>query len=328
MKSKQSATIGVDVSKKTLDTAILFTDGSYLSNCFNNDATGIEQLLTWVSKQGAESCPLCLEATGGLELELCLSSYQAQHPVRLVIPSRIANYRKSLTLRNKTDCDDARLIAQFAMSIPTENWKPRPQIMQCLHDLLKRRRALTQTHTALSNSANTLRDRRQQRSANADLNYIQRRIAQIDATIEKVIASDKQLAPKQRLLCSIPGIGKQTAAMLCAFVDIQSFKNAKQLCAFIGIAPMRNQSGECEAKGHISKIGDARLRSTLFMAALSARAYNPRLRAFANQLQQRRPDLTKKQIIVACAHKLTRIVYGVLKHNTPFDPYHLSLSTP
>ena len=169
MEPKQPATIGIDVSKETLDTVLLFTDDSFTAKSFSNETAGIKQLLIWVAKQGGQSCPLCLEATGGLELELCLSGYQAKHPIRLVIPSRIANYRKSLALRNKTDCDDARLIARFAMTMPTVDWQPPSPTAQCLHDLLKRHRMLTQTYITLSNSANTLRNRMQQRSAAADL---------------------------------------------------------------------------------------------------------------------------------------------------------------
>ena len=91
MEPKQPATIGIDVSKETLDTVLLFTDDSFTAKSFSNEPAGIKQLLTWVAKQGGQSCALCLEATGGLELELCLSGYQAKHPIRLVIPSRIAN---------------------------------------------------------------------------------------------------------------------------------------------------------------------------------------------------------------------------------------------
>ena len=321
MKPKQATTIGVDVAKKTLDVALLFSDESYTSKNFSNDASGIKQLLSWVRKQGGQGCPLCVEATGGLEMKLCLMGYQAQYPIRLIPPSQIANYRKSLTLRNKTDCDDARLIARFAMTIPTVDWQPPSPKMRRLQDLLKWRRSLVQAHTALSNCASTLNDRRQQRSAITERNYMKRRITQIDASITEVIAGDVQLAKTQALLSSIPGIGAQTLALFCATIDIKTFQNAKQLSAFIGIAPMRKQSGNYEAKGRISKIGNAQLRSGLFMAALSARRHNPLLRDFADRLEQR-TSLSKKQIIVACAHKLARIIYGVLKHHKPFDPNH------
>jgi len=319
----QAATIGVDVSKKTLDTIVLFTDDSYTSRSFSNDAKGIKQLLSWVAKQRGQDCPLCVEATGGLELELCLAGYHAKHPVRIVKPSRIAGFRDSLDGRNKTDWDDARLIALFANTITTADWTPLSPTVQRLRDMVKQRRALAHAQVDLSNSAKTLRDRRQRKCALADINIIRRRIDKVDASIAQVIAADIQLAEKKELLCSIPGVGNQTAAVICASLDADGFDNAGQMSAFIGIAPMRRQSGNYEAKGHISKTGNVNIRSAVFMAALSASVYNPIICSFADRLKHRRPDLTKKQIIVACAHKLTHLIYGVLKHKKAFDPNYL-----
>ena len=55
------------------------------------------------------------------------------------------------------------------MTMPTVDWQPPSPTVQCLDDLLKRHRMLTQTYITLNNSANTLRNRMQQRSAAADL---------------------------------------------------------------------------------------------------------------------------------------------------------------
>ena len=51
--------------------------------------------------------------------------------------------------------------------MPTVDWQPPSPTAQCLDDLLKRHRVLTQMYITLSNSANTLRNRMQQRSAAA-----------------------------------------------------------------------------------------------------------------------------------------------------------------
>ena len=322
METKQPTMMGVDVSKHTLDTALLLDDGNYTSQCFSNDDEGIKHLLSWVAEQGARHCPLCVEASGGFELTLCSSAYKAGHSVRRVLPIQIANYRKSITLRNKTDCDDARLIAQFAATASTTEWQPIPPNIQCLRDLLKRRRMLKQMYIAMRNSADTLQDRTQCRSACSELNYIRRRIKQIDASIAKVIGSDEQIAERCKLLCSIPGIGELTEAIISAGINIDDFQNARQFCAFVCITPMRRQSARRESKSRISKIGDAHLRSALYMSALSARVYNLPVRNFADELQSRRPDFTQKQLIVTCAHKLGRIIFGILKHHRPFDPDH------
>ena len=321
MENKQPVTIGVDVSKETLEVAILFTDSSFTEQQFSNDARGLKQLLAWVAKHGAQQCRICVEATGGLELDLCLAGYDAGHPITVAAPVLIARFRESLGIRGKTDRVDARIIARFVFAIPPENdWqKPSPAV-QALRDALKWRRELVKCHTMLSNCANTLRDAKQKKVAATSLKHHEKQLDKINASMDTIIAQDEHLTQLHQLLCSIPGIGTQTAAALCAVLDDNTFRHPKQLAAYIGITPKHRQSGNCAAPTPISKQGNADLRTLLFMAGLSARVHNPTIRAFADQLSRRRPELSKKQIIVACAHKLTRIIHGVATHKKPFDP--------
>ena len=54
------------------------------------------------------------------------------------------------------------------------------------------------------------------------------------------------------------------------------------------------------------------------MAALVGVRWNPALKTFyQRKLQQ---GLAKKSALVAAMRKLLQIVYGVLKHQQPFDP--------
>ena len=323
MQNIQPATIGVDVSKNTLDAALLFTDESYAEAQFDNDAKGIKQLLAWAKKHAAHQCPICVEATGGYEYDLCAEGDHAGHPISIARPAQVASFRDSLSLRNKTDSVDARLIALFAWKISDDNyWKKPSEATIALKDKLKWRRHLVKFHTMSSNCARTLRNPQMKKEAAAELSELQEKIRKIDASLYEIICQDEQLTNTHELLCSIPGVGTQTAATLCAVFNDNTFEHPNQLAAYIGITPRLRQSGNCEAKTHITKVGDACLRTALFMAALSARRFNPIIRAFADRLSQRRPDLSKKEIIVACAHKLTRIIHGVVKHNKPFDPHH------
>ena len=324
METIKPKTIGVDVCKATLDAALLFTDESFAEAQFSNDAKGIKQLLAWANKHHAQRCPLCVEATGNLELDLCIAGYEAEHPIKIATPVAVANFRKTLGLRNKTDGVDARLIAQFIAAIPRGNdWKKPSKAALALRDALKVHRQLTQAHTALSNCVNTVRDAAQKRTMAATLKHLEKQRDKTSASMTSIIAQDKRLTQLHQLLCSIPGIGAQTAAILCAVLDNNTFENPRQLAAYIGLTPRRQQSGNREGRSYITKQGNAHLRTALFMAALSARVHNPLIRAFADQLSRRRPDLSKKQIIVACAHKLARIVFGVVTYQRPFDPNYI-----
>jgi hypothetical protein len=83
---------------------------------------------------------------------------------------------------------------------------------------------------------------------------------------------------------------------------------------------MQSQSGRSKGKTALSKIGNTSLRKALFMPASVAARYCTPIKLWAQQIQSRRPEFSKLQIRGAVMHKLIRIVFGVLKHRSPFDP--------
>ena len=68
----------------------------------------------------------------------------------------------------------------------------------------------------------------------------------------------------------------------------------------------------------ISKVGNATLRSSLYMPPLSAMRYNPAIVALVMRLKNA-GRLRPKQIVVAAMRKLLVICFGVLKTGKPFD---------
>jgi transposase len=71
-----------------------------------------------------------------------------------------------------------------------------------------------------------------------------------------------------RQLMTIPGVG---AVVALSFVieTPEAFPRSRDVGAWIGLTPRRYQSGEVDYEGHISRRGDARLRSLLFEAAMA-----------------------------------------------------------
>ena len=68
----------------------------------------------------------------------------------------------------------------------------------------------------------------------------------------------------------------------------------------------------------MSKQGRVNPRSILFTVALSAIQNNPLIKPFYEyHLQQGKH---KMAAIGICMHKIVRIIYGMLKNNTAFDP--------
>ncbi len=63
--------------------------------------------------------------------------------------------------------------------------------------------------------------------------------------------------------------------------------------------------------------GRAAVRSTLYMATLSATRFNPVIRAFYQRLVQ--AGKHKKVALVACMRKLLTILNAILRYHTPWN---------
>jgi len=149
-------------------------------------------------------------------------------------------------------------------------------------------------------------------------------LKEIQAHLDSFCVADTELARQCKLLTSIPGIGEMTALMLLAELpDVRTFKNAKQLAAYAGLTPMHHRSGtSVNKRPRLSKMGNSALRRMLYLPALSARRYNPPLRAFAERLRER--SKAKMAVIGALMRKLMHCVYGVLNTGLPFDAAKVS----
>ena len=59
------ATLGIDISKDTLDVA-LYQDDSYRLATFTNEKDGYRRLAKWLKKHKARECRVCIEATAAM----------------------------------------------------------------------------------------------------------------------------------------------------------------------------------------------------------------------------------------------------------------------
>jgi transposase len=168
------------------------------------------------------------------------------------------------------------------------------------------RRSVGQHHSATY--------RLQIRYACDDLDVLRHRLRDIDRDIERKLREHEV----GRLLTTIDGIGPQTAACLIAELgDPAHFRNAPALAAYVGTTPGLKQSGKRRTlHAGLTPIGNARLRSALWMPTFSAVRFNPWLRAYYQRLRAR--GKLPKVALIACMHKLLFAIYSVAKHRKPF----------
>jgi len=120
-------------------------------------------------------------------------------------------------------------------------------------------------------------------------------------------------------LCTINGIASYSAiGLLINIVAVERFSTVKKLAAYFGIHPVYRQSGDGEFGFHMSKKGRVEPRAILYMAVLSAINSNPVIAQLYKHCVSN--GMEKKAAIGVCMHKLLRIIYGMLRTHTDFDP--------
>ena len=157
------------------------------------------------------------------------------------------------------------------------------------------------------------------------IDWLDGEIKRLDDEVDDHIDRHPGLKRDADLITSIPGIGSTTAARLLGQLgDIRRFNSAKSLGAFLGVTPRQRSSGASKGRTIISRSGSTQLRAALYMPALVASRHNPLLHQFAERLTK--AGMAKKAVISAVVHKLTHLIYGVIRTGKPFDPNYLSKS--
>jgi hypothetical protein len=119
---------------------------------------------------------------------------------------------------------------------------------------------------------------------------------------------------------SLPGFAEVGAPVLVAYMGPpQRFARGPRFRSYTGLATKASQTGDSDRKGQpMSKAGPSQLRTTLFLAADTARQQDPQLaRIYYVQMVERGANHTKALCVVA-AHLAERAL-AVMKRGTPYQ---------
>jgi len=312
--------VGVDVAKDKFDVALKIAD-RWDQVCFPNSKTGYQQFIKWLTKHTNQP-HIAMEATGHYSALIAQFLFDRQLPVYVINPLQIKNFARAKLTRNKTDSIDAKLIAEYAEKMQPYPYQPRSDAQKEVKDLTNLLDTLKQQHTRLSNNQlHSVQGKIAKELLKKLLKELEKEIIPVQSEIAKLIKRDSMLDEMMTLLISIPGIGKITAyKLISTIVDISHFKSPKQFAAYLGVSPRQHQSGKYEGKTTMSRLGNAHLRKTLYIAALVAKRFNLALQPLARRLKEK--GKSPKSVTGAVMRKLAHIVFGVLKNKQPFKFVH------
>lgn len=318
-----SIALGIDISKDKFDVA-LFDSEQYQLGTFHNNKKGYQSLINWLKKRQAKSAHVCIEATGRYGDAVATFLHERGYAVSMVNPARIKAYAASRLQRNKTDMEDAKVIAHFCATQKPSLWSPPPPEIQELQALSRRLENLQADRVREVNRQKSgIQSRTVLQTIEEHIAFLDEQIEALEQQIQDLIKKHPDLRQKQKLLTSIKGIGDSTAAKFLAEVpDPLRFNSASELAAYAGLTPMHHHSGSSvHRRGKLSKTGNKHFRTTFFMPALTAIRFNPIVRALAQRLEKR--GKKRMTIVAAAMRKLVHLAYGVLKTGQPFDPNYV-----
>lgn len=317
--NKENAHVGIDVSKKKLDCALLQTSGKYRNKSVENTTAGFKNLDQWLKKEGVEHAHICMEATGIYWEEAAQYLADAGHIVSVINPALAKAHAQSCGIRTKTDAVDARVLASFCHDKQPPAWQPPSASIRALRALVQRHQALiamqTQEKNRLESAREDVRD-----SIQTHLKWLAEELVRVEKAIAKTIDDDPDLRTKRDLLDSIPGLGERSISSWLAYcADPGRFSTARQVTAFVGINPRHHESGtSVRGTPRMSKIGHAFLRRALYMPAMVTLYKTEWGAKFRERLAAK--GKPAKLIIGAMMRKLVHVAFGVLKSGKPFDP--------
>ena len=275
-----------------------------------SDIPTILRFVQRVRRTGPVQC--CYEAGPcGFELQRALVAHHA--PCDVIAPSLIPRRPGD---RVKTDRRDATQLALFyragaltAIHIPTEQEEAARDLLRCREDiradLLRARHRLS--HFLLRHGRRFTATKRAWTKRHAEWLQAQRwplpaleqthrayvraveeavaRLHSVDQELRDLLTLEPLRARVERLRC-FRGIDDLTALTIAAELgDARRFPTAPRLMAFTGVIPAEHSSGAKQARGPITKTGNAHLRRVLVEAAWQYRHH-----AFLGPALQQRQD--------------------------------------
>lgn len=306
--------VGIDVSKDSLDVAL---SPSHKPFRVANDRNGVQKLVAQLPAPG--TCLVTLEGSGGYERLVIAELLDRGHRVAMANPRQVRDFAKGLGILAKTDSIDATVLAEFGRVVaPRCLEKPSGSQVE-LQELIERRRQLIELRTAETNRLEQSASKIAKRSIETVLKTIEKQIEALETELLRLIDQHPDWKQKADILTSTPGVGNITAMSLLAELPELGQISREEIASLVGLAPFNHDSGKLQGQRTIWG-GRADVRTTLYMAALSAIRCNESLKSFYTRLRSGGKPF--KKAITACMRKLLVILNTMVKTNSPWNAHH------
>ena len=301
--------IGVDVSKAKLDVYVPATKEGVKPTTVevDNAIEGFRKLRDLARKAGAM---VCVEPTGGYELELVAFLHRSGVAVAYADALRVRQFARAEGCLSKSDAVDAALISRFADRIGVRPLERRDVESVELRRKAKFRQTLTDARTAMVCRLETEVDGDMRAMLREQVRHLDRLIAKAERSCLETIAGNEAMSTLHRRFVAVGGVGDMTAiSVLAGLPEIGKLSDAK-LNRLVGIAPEERQSGAREWQRRIGG-GRKDVRNALYMAAVASIMWNDILGTYCRR--KRAEGHPHKWAIVPTMRKLLSLLNRIAR---------------
>lgn len=302
--------MGIDVSGACLDWHRLpqQTQGSVA-----NTGEGIRTLLEELKSAGVDV--VIVEATGGLQRDVVSALVGAGIPVAVVNPRQVRDFARAGGQLAKTDQIDAKVLALFGLCMRPALRKLPDEAAQEMADKLARRAQLVDMRAAEKNRRYRAKSLIK-KSIDRHLAFLDQAIKNLDQDIDDTLKGSPVWAENAELLLEVTGVGPQTVRRLLISLPELGTLDRQAIAKLVGVAPLNRDSGKLRGKRRIWG-GREEVRNNVYMAAQSARRFNPPFKAFYERLIA--AGKPHKVAVIAVARKLLTVLNAILRDRKPWN---------
>ena len=296
--------VGIDVGKFQLDIVIWERDRHFT---VENNESGVREALKKLAR--FKISRIAIEATGRHEMLFASMAFEKGLPVAIVRPTLVRQFARAADQLAKTDKLDASIIARFAAVMKPRLTLKKSKNLLLIRDLVIRRRQLIAMRTQEANRAKIM-GKPLDRSCQRIVKNLNKEIEWAEAKLTKAVEDESVWSERKQLLETVPGVGNALIWTLLSEMPELGTLNNKQIASLAGLAPMNRDSGKMKGKRRIIG-GRHSVRTTLYMATLSATQCNPVIGRFYQHLVKQGKH--KKIALTAAMRKFLTILNAMVR---------------
>lgn len=320
--------VGIDISKKTFDAAFIFQEpGSFIHHCFSQTTEGFTGFVKWLNDHQItlQDTLICMEHTGLYTNGITRFLVEAKAHLWVEMAIKI---KLSMGLQRGIDDKASSVnIAEYAMrfSDKAKLWKPADTELIALRNLIGQRDRIVNSISQLRVPIEEMKScgsdnegKKLERLQLPAIKGLQKAKEKIEKAISDFIAAEEKISKNIALICTIKGVGLQTAASLYAYTKgFTMFENAKQLACYCGVVPFGKTSGtSVRYRPGVSPFGNRKLKSLLHLCAMSALRWDKEIKAYYERKVLEGKN--KMSVINAIRNKLLLRIFAVIRDQRPY----------